>query len=554
MSAPVVAGINFGHDGGAAIITEHTMVAIGEERLNRTRYSPGWQAALLYCLQATGLTIADIDLVGISGLGHTPPAPAMTGLHHLGVDESRILAVDHHLSHAYTAYSLGPFKKTTVLVVDGAGNHGDTETVYHATPDGIVRVEGTPPDRPRAGGIGATYEAFTNWIGWHEQEAGKTMALAAYSRPDTTIAPLFQVDGVHVRGALTHTHTRGVAEFAARTGADFGPPGTRGQNLGGADAAAYLQHHTEAVLVQLAAAAVDLTGEPRLAMAGGVALNCVANEAIRRSATGVRDLFVPPPASDRGQALGNALAMWHHATGEVPRRPLAADSFGRTYSDTEIEAALRRHPASGLVERQRAPFSWRRESDIARTAAQLIADGRLVGWYQGGAELGPRALGHRCILADPRTPTSREALNLRIKHRETFRPFAPAVLADQADDWFTPRARASRLSPFMLGAPHVRPARIERVPAVAHVDGTARAQTVHPAHEPLFAALLTEFGRLTGVPMVLSTSFNDTEPIVETPAHALATFQATGLDALCIGDHLVEKVPVREDGLHDHHS
>ncbi|WP_435109267.1 carbamoyltransferase C-terminal domain-containing protein [Nocardiopsis synnemataformans] len=213
--------------------------------------------------------------------------------------------------------------------------------------------------------------------------------------------------------------------------------------------------------------------------------------------------------------------------------------------------ALRREPASGLMERRRTTFSWQRESDIARVAAQLLAHGRLIGWHQGGAELGPRALGHRCILADPRTPASREDLTARIKHREPFRPFFPA---DQADDWFTTRGEPSRLSPFMLGAPHLRPARIGQVPAVAHLDGSARAQTVDSAHEPLFATVLAEFGRITGVPLVLSTSFNTQEPIVETPAHALATFQASDLDALCIGNYLVQKVPTREDEHHDHHS
>nr|WP_246425715.1 carbamoyltransferase C-terminal domain-containing protein [Streptomonospora nanhaiensis] len=474
----------------------------------------------------------------------------MTGLRHLGIDERRVLAVDHHLSHAYTAYSLSPHEKATVLVVDGAGNAGDTETVYHATPAGIVRVAAAPAGRPRAGGIGATYEAFTNYLGWHEQEAGKVMALAAYGSPNAaTTEPLFDVDGAQVRGRLNLTHQEGVAEFAARTGADFGPAGGRGRGLAGADAAAYLQHHTETALVRLAGAAIALTGEPRLAMAGGVALNCVANEAVR--ASGARDLFVPPPASDRGQALGNALAAWHRATGEIPRRPVHADSFGRTYSDAEIEAALRREPASGLVERRRCAFSWRGDADIARTAAQMVAEGQLVGWHQGGSELGPRALGHRCILADPRTVASRDTLNTRVKHREGFRPFAPAVLSRAAEDWFTPLSAPSLLSPFMLGAPRLHPVRADLVPAVVHVDGTARAQLVDPDHEPLFARLITEFHRLTGVPMVLCTSFNDTEPIVETPAHALATFQATELDALCIGDYLAEKAPSRQNGIHD---
>ncbi|MFF0249944.1 carbamoyltransferase C-terminal domain-containing protein [Streptosporangium sandarakinum] len=286
----------------------------------------------------------------------------------------------------------------------------------------------------------------------------------------------------------------------------------------------------------LAEHAITDTGLPALCIAGGVALNCVAGDKIRRLPS-VDGYFVPPPASDRGQALGCALYGWHRLTGELPCRPLDADAFGRTYTDAEIEQALRRDPRSGLVERRRASYAWHRESDIAATAAQLIAEGKLIGWFTGRSELGPRALGQRSILADPRTTNARDALNRRIKHREPFRPFAPAVLADHAAAWFD----LDVASPFMLLAPRAHPGKADQIAGVVHVDGTARVQTVHPASAPAFAALLDHFHRITGVPMVLNTSFNDREPIVETPAHALATFQASDLDALCVGDYLVVK-------------
>jgi len=215
---PVVAGVNLGHDGGAAVLTATGMIAISEERLNRTRYSPGWQASLLYCLRAADLALADIDLIAFSGIGHTPPALDEVGLAHLGVDQARTLPVDHHLAHAYSAYCLSGFTNATVLVVDGGGNNGDTETFYTAGPDGIHRVGGNPPGRPRAGGIGATYEAFTNHLGWREQEAGKTMALAAYGDPHAYLAPLFDVAGTAVHGRLTGTHAAGVADLGLRTG------------------------------------------------------------------------------------------------------------------------------------------------------------------------------------------------------------------------------------------------------------------------------------------------------------------------------------------------
>ncbi|GGR04811.1 carbamoyltransferase C-terminal domain-containing protein [Streptomyces pilosus] len=247
--------------------------------------------------------------------------------------------------------------------------------------------------------------------------------------------------------------------------------------------------------------------------------------------------FAPPAASDRGQPLGCALYAWHRLTGELPRRPLSSDYFGRDYTSEEIGQALRRDLCSGLVERRRTPFTWRRESDIARTAAQMIADGKIIGWFQGGSELGPRALGARSILADPRTTASSDALNQRIKHREPFRPFAPAILADHASTWFD----LDVPSPFMLLAPPVRPDHVDRIAGVVHVDGTARVQTVDPAAAPTYGELIEHFHQLTGVPVVLHTSFNDREPIVETPAHALATFQACDLDAACVGEYLVER-------------
>ncbi|MFE0530386.1 carbamoyltransferase family protein [Micromonospora sp. SD19] len=533
---PCVVGINFGHDGGAALLTPTRMVAIGEERLNRSRYSPGWQASLLYCLRAAGMRLSDVDLVVASNYGQQITV-AETGLSHLGVPDDRVRVVDHHLSHAYTAFCLSEFTHATVIVTDGGGNNTDTETYYAGTPDGLVRLGGNDPERPRAGAIGATYEAFTEYLGWNFQEAGKTMALASFGDPTTFANVLFDVQDGRVTGRLDQTHARGVVAYARRHGLDFGPLGSLGADQRGIEAAAFLQAEVERALCALVLQNVAEVGYDNVCLAGGVALNCVANDRIRRL-PGVADLFVPPAASDRGQALGNALYGMQQLTGEMPRPVFRSDSLGRAYSTAEIELTLQRDPRSGLVERRFAPFSYRRESDIAACAAQLIADGKLIGWFTGGSELGPRALGYRSMLADPRTVESRDALNNRIKHREPFRPFAPAVLVDRATDWF----ELDGPSPFMLLAPVVRPERRDAIPGVVHVDGTARVQTVDPAVAPQFGALIEHFEKITGVPVVLNTSFNDREPIVETPADALATFQDSDLDALCLGDYLVEKV------------
>ncbi|MDH6604499.1 putative NodU family carbamoyl transferase [Streptomyces sp. SAI-208] len=362
------------------------------------------------------------------------------------------------------------------------------------------------------------------------------MALASYGDPGLYLAPLFDVVDTQVHGRLTRTHAPGVADLARRTGFDFGPYGSLGQGDLAANAAAFVQDQTERALCALATQTIAASGLPDLCFAGGVALNCVAADKIRRL-PGVGGYFAPPAASDRGQALGCALYAWHRLTGDLPKRPLHSDYFGRDYSSEEIEQALHRDPRSGLVERRRTPFTWRRESDIARTAAQMIADGKIIGWFQGGSELGPRALGARSILADPRTRDSSDALNERIKHREPFRPFAPAVLADHASTWFD----LDIPSPLMLLAPPVRPDHADKIAGVVHVDGTARVQTVEPAVAPAYGALIEHFYQLTGVPVVLNTSYNDREPIVETPAHALATLQASNLDAACIGEYLVER-------------
>jgi len=266
-------------------------------------------------------------------------------------------------------------------------------------------------------------------------------------------------------------------------------------------------------------------------------MNCVVNERVRLQTN--TDMFVPPPASDRGQALGNALIGYHKLTRKLRKVPIRRDEFGRTYSDGEILSALRRHPHTVHSERHpRAPFAFRRESDPAIVAAQLLANGKLVGWFQGGSELGARALGNRSILADPRTIESRERLNRQIKKREWFRPFAPAVTAEAVSDWFDSDGQANA---FMLFTATIREDRKPQLEGVAHVDGSSRLQSVNSDDHPLFHRLIKSFGEITGIPVVLNTSFNVREPIVETPADALATFRCVGLDAMIMGDYLVTK-------------
>ncbi|CAM5288422.1 nebramycin 5' synthase [Streptomyces alboniger] len=386
-STPVSIGLNIGHDGGCAIVDGDRIVAIAEERVNRTRYSGGWHAALAYCLEAADLRLSDADAVVFSCVGPRLPDGFTGGLDRYGVDPSRIHILDHHLSHAYSAFCMSGFDESLVVVADGAGNDRDTESYYLADRSGFEKVGGNRPDRARAGGIGATYEAFTNYIGFHEQEAGKTMALASFGDPDAYKIPLFDLNDTQVEGVLRATHERGLAEYVAARCLDIGPPhmidDQRSMNL-----ASWVQGETEDILVRIVDDLISRHRQRRVCFAGGVAMNCVANSALRRR-TGA-DLFVVPPASDRGQALGNALHGMHRLTGSVPRHQLETDSFGRNYTSEEMLLALRRHPRSMIAERHpRHPFTYERVGDPATVAAELISDGKIIGWFQGGRAEAP---------------------------------------------------------------------------------------------------------------------------------------------------------------------
>jgi carbamoyltransferase len=293
------------------------------------------------------------------------------------------------------------------------------------------------------------------------------------------------------------------------------------------DLASGVQMFTEEIMLHLARGLHQATGKTRLAIAGGVGLNCVANAKILRE-TPFQELYVMPNAGDRGLAVGAALYGYHVILGGNERHPPAHDYLGRPSSERQIVRAL--EAAKGT--------RFRRSDDIASECAALIANGRIVGWVQGGAEFGPRALGHRTILADPRTAASKERLDAEIKRREWFRPYAPSVLAERADEYFEMLGP----SPYMLLAVNTRPSVRNKVPAIVHVDGSARVQTVELETEPLYHRLISRFDELTDVPLVLNTSFNGYgEPMVETPEEAVSAMHTMGLDALAVGDYLAWK-------------
>ena len=534
----VVVGVNEGHDGGAAIVIDGIVrCAVSEERLNRKKYSSGYLNSFFYCLNALNLKIDDISLIVFSNYRKPLPEHYQGLLKSLKIPPRKFITVDHHLSHAFGAYFLSPFDDALILVIDGQGNGNDTESYYIGEKQEIKKIGGNSSKRNPAKGIGRTYEAFTNFLGWADQEDGKTMALAGYGNPLAFTIPLFELKGVEAIGSLSYKYGKGVIKFAERYSLDFGFPYAREAHKKSADVAAYVQKELEKILVNLVSKLVKTTGKKKICMAGGVALNCSANTKLLQAGI-VEDIFVLPATSDKGQAVGNALYGFYKLKGHIPRNQLRNDYFGKQYSEKEIKSILRRE--KGYIEKNiplLSDFQFAKQDSIVKTVANLLTKGKIVGWFQGGSELGPRALGHRSILCDPRKKYLKDILNQKIKYREGFRPFAPSCLLEKVSEYF----ECNRAFPYMLFALPAKSDKKEQIPAVVHIDGFSRIQTVDKENNDIFYNLIKEFYNLTGIPMILNTSFNSQEPIVETPENALSTFLKTDMDYLAIGNFLVWK-------------
>jgi carbamoyltransferase len=383
--------------------------------------------------------------------------------------------------------------------------------------------------------LGELYGNVTRLIGFKSHlNAGKTMALAAFGDPSRfSDVPLVErLPGGRLRCPLRNEYERSSEELR-RHFAEHGhplppqrdPATTPISNLW-EDLAAAVQSQLEAGLIHKVRHWARRTGLQSLCLAGGVALNCVANRRLLDQVPLDR-IFVQPNAGDQGQSLGNALYGWHHILGRREPVEIPLVYLGGEYDD---EACL------GTIEEWGSRLAYRREEDIAGKIARLLAEGEIVGWFRGRSEWGPRALGNRSILADPRRAEMRDRVNRQVKHREPFRPFAPVVPWEEAQRFFELDAPC----PTMTVAARVRPDARALIPAVVHVDGTARVQTVTAAENLYLHALLHRFGEITGVSVLLNTSFNnDGEPIVETPADALRCFDRTGLNALALNDFLV---------------
>ncbi len=443
----------------------------------------------------------------------------------------RIVGVGHHESHA-AMFFVSPFDDATVIVMDGFGDDAST-SVFTGAGNRLERQwQGSFFDS-----LGMVYTLITRHLGFEVFEEGTVMALAALGH-DAQVAKMRDIVRLTHDGQFTvdmsyfdYDRYGMIQPFKRKFIDTFGPARKRGEPLTQhhKDLAFALQSVAEDVIVHVAKAARARFPSRNLCFVGGVALNCVANARLVREA-GFDRIWVPPCASDTGAPLGSAL-YHHHQTLGAPRRTVLTHAYhGLAYTDADIETAL-----------QAAGMTYRRLDDaelIAKTA-QDLADGRIVGWFQGRYEIGPRALGNRSILASPIVPGVRDVINARVKFREPFRPFAPSVLAERAHEYF----EIDQPDPFMTLAPRVRPEMAARIPAAVHVDGTSRIQTVEQAANPRYHALIEAFGKLTGVPILLNTSFNKQEPIVARPEEAISCFLRTEIDILVLGNYCTADRP-----------
>lgn len=581
------------HDAAAALLRDGQLVAAAEEeRFSRVKHDFSFPSgAIEFCLREGKIAGRDLDYVVffekpfrkldriLASVLQTYPQSwkvfresmigwmldklwvASTLQAELGINREKILFSDHHLSHAASAFLCSPFEEAAILTVDGVGEW--TTTACGVGRDTQIRFN-KQIDFPHS--IGLLYSAFTAFLGFEVNEGEyKVMGMAPYGTP-RYVDKVWKVVQQNGDGSFSldmdyfcfqqstdRMFNRRFADlfgeprppnmpfFTESTGYPkyFGekPPDYITQcrvNEHYADIAASIQRVTEDLLVGMAKSLQKETGLKKLCMAGGVGLNSVANSRILRE-SGFDELYIQPAAGDSGGALGAALWAYHSVLGKPRAFCMEHAYWGQEFGADEIRTFLE----SENIPHQEA----QQTGELLDRVTEYLTNGKVVGWYQGRFEWGPRALGNRSILADPRNPSMKDIVNSKIKFREPYRPFAPSVTAECATKYFE-MDQAARQYParYMLYVMPVRPEHRATLPAITHVDGTARVQTVFREHNPLYYGLIERFGQATGVPVVLNTSFNlRGEPIVTTPANAFSTFSRSEMDCLVLGNFLIEK-------------
>jgi len=554
-------GINYSqmHDSSACIVRDGELLfAVAEERLSRVKHDARFpQLAVQACLEFAKAKPEELDEVCF---GWQPPGPLyrhdlkcwMTGKLPItyssvrngtayflsmwsqgggakpferlfGKLKTQMRFVDHHLAHALSAYSFSGFDDAAVVVMDGRGAWEAT-SIWHGRDGRLEHVLTIPfPDS-----VGYFYSEFTEYLGFQRNsDEWKVMGLAPYGKPGVDLRAFIEVNAAPYKVHARKLVANGAAPFAEMVRL-FGPRRVPESEIDERhkDVAYAVQDACEIAMMSVVKTAVEKTKSRNVCLAGGVALNSKANGKIVASGL-VDNFFVQPAASDDGVALGAALAPYMDRGGRLPMKAMRHAYLGPEFDDEAIENALRTYK-----------LKYRRLGDVAAAAAELLSNGKILGWFQGRMEFGPRALGSRSILADPRDPEMNAKVNNAVKFREWWRPFAPSIKKEAAEEYL----ESASDSPFMILTAQVRPEKRAVIPSVTHVDGSARPQTVEQKINPLYWRLIDEFAKRTGVPVIMNTSFNlRGEAIVHTPTDAIRTFFSSGMDALVIGSFLVEK-------------
>src|SRR5215470_17592181 len=546
------------HDSSACIVRDGQLLfAVAEERLSRLKHDARFPAlAIRACLEFAKATPEQLDSVcfgwpqpgatfrhdlkcfasgsmRVTGMNvfnsarhfgsmwHQRGGARVFERHFAGV-RARMRYVDHHLSHAISAYAFSGFDESAVVVMDGRGAWEAT-SIWHGHDSRLEHVLTIPfPDS-----VGLFYSEFTEFLGFQpNSDEWKVMGLAPYGQPGLDLRRFIDLDAGPYRVHSQTVSSNGLP-FAAMTAA-FGPRRepeseieSRHKNLAYA-----VQDACEIAMMNVVKLAIERTGSRNLCLAGGVALNSKANGKIAASGI-VNKIFAQPAASDDGVSLGAAMAPYLDNGGKLPIKEMRHAYLGPSFDDAAIESALRTYK-----------IRCTHVADPAATAAEFLSSGKILGWFQGRMEFGPRALGSRSILADPRDPEMNAKVNNAVKFREWWRPFAPSLKKEAAPEYL----ESAFDSPFMILTAQVRPEKHGVIPSVTHVDGSARPQTVEKEINPLYWRLIDEFGKRTGVPVIMNTSFNlRGEAIVCTATDAICTFFSSGMDALVIGSFLVCK-------------
>jgi len=557
----ITLGVNYTkmHDSSACIVRDGELLfAIAEERISRVKHDAGFpHQSIQACLEYSRVRADQLDEVCFGwptagpGFRHDLKCMATGGLpftylnlltstlHFLsmrhqgggaekfrqqfGNVKARMRFVDHHLAHALSAYAYSGFSEAAVVVMDGRGAWEAT-SIWHGRKGRLEHVLTIPfPDS-----VGFFYSEFTAYLGFQRNtDEWKVMGLAPYGHRGLDVRPFIDFETTPYRVYPKRLFANGASQFSD-IAVRLGPPRTaeseieeRHKNIAYA-----VQEACEKAMMNVVRLAMEKTHCRNVCLAGGVALNSKANGKILASGL-LEEIFVQPAASDDGAALGAALAPYLDNDGRLPKMLMRHAYLGPSFGDDTIEATLKTYKLRPT-----------RLGDPAKTAAELLAQGKILGWFQGRMEFGPRALGSRSILADPRDPEMNIKVNNAVKFREWWRPFAPSLKKEAAGDFL----ESATDSPFMILTAQVRPEKRQVIPSVTHVDGSARPQTVEKEINPLYWRLIDEFGKRTGVPVVMNTSFNlRGEAIAHTPTDALRTFFSSGMDALVIGSFLVEK-------------